>query len=102
MWIDTLSPYNPDETFRSLAYYFQIDSVMYLIARYQNLKVKDFLKIPQIDQVADSVAFEVSDKLLASEQIKTYLIIDRTPGDTTYFKFINSKLVVSLRIEVKL
>ena len=102
LWLDSIVPFNSADVFRKIEYYFIIDGVQYLIARYDNLSVQAFYKIPQIDQVPDDIAEQVSAALLENEEFRTMLIITRTPGNNTYYNLIQSSLVISLRMDVKL
>ncbi|MFA6571256.1 MAG: hypothetical protein WCT77_08465 [Bacteroidota bacterium] len=101
-WLDSIAPFNSSEVFQKIEYYFIIDSVQYLIARFNNLSVSSFFKIPQIYQVPDDIAEQVSAALLQNEVFRTMLVTTRTPGNNTNYSLIQSSLVMSLRMDVKL
>ncbi len=101
-WIEELDPIELNERFISLDYYFEIGGQRYHIASYNNFTIRDFYKIPHIDQIPDSVAQEISDRIIKDEYFTTYLIIQREAGSTIYFNSIKSKVVIDVRIKVSL
>jgi len=90
-----------DQRFKSMEFYVEVfDGTRYKIARFEEISVQDMYRIPQIDQVDDATAQEISDKLMANPEFKTISIFD--PYGDFYYERIISTMIIVVKIEIDL
>jgi hypothetical protein len=101
-FVEEISPAEINEEFNSIKFYLETGGKNYLIAEYLDVSVKDFFRLPQVDQVEDDVAEEISESLLNDPEFTTIAVFDRKSNDAALFENIHSKFVMVIRIELDL
>jgi len=88
------------QRFKSMEFFVEINDKRYNIARFEEISVQDMYRIPQIDQVDDATAEEMSEALMINPAFTSISIFD--PYGDIYYERILSTMIIVVKIEIEL